>query len=232
MEGVVVFAKGRALERLRAFDLAAEEYRLAAELDRELAVEAGRSADLCEALDDTTRLGINLDVLADQVGIDSDANNALAGFEQQSGRLESLERVAEGTHHVYVVREELERTDMARAEYFLGHAADPSRTATSVPPASSQRLVTSAPGTARTATATSSRVAELYEDLAVEYVDAYPPESLEFDPVRFQELIEATSRLYEVVAGQDGKPEKLEAARRLEAFLAFALRVDRDRFMP
>jgi len=50
--------------------------------------------------------------------------------------------------------------------------------------------------------------------------------------VRFQELIEATSRLYEVVAGQDGKPEKLEASRKLEAFLAFALRVDRDRFMP
>ena len=75
-------------------------------------------------------------------------------------------------------------------------------------------------------------MAEFYEELAVEYVDANPPESLHFDPVRFQELIEATSRLYEVVAGQDGKPEKLEAARKLEAFLAFALRVDRDRFMP
>jgi len=73
-------------------------------------------------------------------------------------------------------------------------------------------------------------MAELYEELAVEYVDAHPPESLKFDPVRFQELVDATSRLYEVVASQDGKPEKLEAARKLEAFLAFALRVDRDRF--
>ena len=87
MEGVIAFAKGRALERLRAFDLAAEEYRLAAELDRELAVEAGRSADLCEALHDTTRLGVDLDDLADQAAIDSDPDSALAGFEQRSRRL-------------------------------------------------------------------------------------------------------------------------------------------------
>jgi hypothetical protein len=72
IEGVIAFGKGRALERLRAFDLAAEEYRLAAELDRELAVEAGRSADLCQALHDTTRLGVDLDDLAAQAGIDSD----------------------------------------------------------------------------------------------------------------------------------------------------------------
>ncbi len=230
MEGVIAFAKGRALERLRAFDLAAEEYRLAAELDRELAVEAGRSADLCEALHDTTRLGIGLDVLADQVGLDSDANSALAGFEQRSERLTSLERVAEGTHHVCIVREELERTDMARAEYFVAlRQILPDGDVRAA--AELQRLVTRH----RESKYTNRHIltmAEFYEELAVEYVDANPPESLHFDPVRFQELIEATSRLYEVVAGQDGKPEKLEAARRLEAFLAFALRVDRDRFMP
>ena len=230
MEGVIAFAKGRALERLRAFDLAAEEYRLAADLDRELAVEAGRSADLCEALHDITRLGIGLDDLADQAGVDSDADSALAGFERRSGRLESLERVAEGTHHVYVVREELERTDMARAEYFVAlRQILPDGDVRAA--AELQRLVTRH-RESKYINRHILAMAELYEELAVEYVDANPPESLHFDPVRFQELIEATSRLYEVVAGQDGKPEKLEAARRLEAFLAFALRVDRDRFMP
>ena len=230
MEGVIAFAKGRALERLRAFDLAAEEYRFAAELDRELAVEAGRSADLCEALQDTTRLGIDLDDLADQVGLDSDANNALAGFEQRSGRLESLERVAEGTHHVYVVREEIERTDMARADYFVAlRQILPDGDVRAA--AELQRLVTRH-RESKYINRHILAMAEFYEELAVEYVDANPPESLHFDPVRFQELIEATSRLYEVVAGQDGRPEKLEASRRLEAFLAFALRVDRDRFMP
>jgi hypothetical protein len=51
-----------------------------------------------------------------------------------------------------------------------------------------------------------------------------------FDPPVFQDLVDAASRLYEAVANQDGTAEKLEAARRLEAFLAFTLRVDRDRF--
>jgi len=230
MEGVIAFAKGRALERLRAFDLAAEEYRFAAELDREFAVEAGRSADLCQALHDTTRLGVGLDDLADQAGIDSDPDSALAGFEQRSGRLESLERVAEGTHHVYVVREELERTDMARAEYFVAlRQILPEGDVRAA--AELQRLVTRH-RESKYINRHILAMAEFYEELAVEYVDANPPESLRFDPVRFQELIEATSRLYEVVAGQDGKPEKLEASRKLEAFLAFALRVDRDRFMP
>ena len=61
-------------------------------------------------------------------------------------------------------------------------------------------------------------------------MDSRPPESLWFDPVVFQDLVDAASRLYEAVTNQDGAPEKLEAARRLEAFIAFTLRVDRDRF--
>jgi hypothetical protein len=43
-------------------------------------------------------------------------------------------------------------------------------------------------------------------------------------------MAEAAARLYEAVANQDGSSEKLEAQQRLEAFLAFTLRVDRDRF--
>ena len=39
-----------ALERLRAYDLAAEEYRLAAAIEPDLKVEALRSADLCDGL--------------------------------------------------------------------------------------------------------------------------------------------------------------------------------------
>jgi hypothetical protein len=63
-------------------------------------------------------------------------------------------------------------------------------------------------------------------------VDANPPASLGFDPPRFEELVDAASRLYESVANQDGAPEKLEANQKLESFLAFTLRVDRDRFTP
>ena len=75
-------------------------------------------------------------------------------------------------------------------------------------------------------------LARLYEDLAFEYVEVNPPQGLLFDPARFQELVDAASRLYETVAELDGRSEKIEASRRLEAFLAFALRVDHDRFTP
>jgi hypothetical protein len=74
------------------------------------------------------------------------------------------------------------------------------------------------------------QLANLYVALAEEYVAAVPPSSLGFDPPRFQELVDVATQLYQAVSVQDGTPEKLEAARRLEAFLAFALTVDRDRF--
>ena len=72
--------------------------------------------------------------------------------------------------------------------------------------------------------------ANLYAELAHEYVIARPPESLSFDPPLFRELVDGATQLYEAVAHQDGTPEKLEAARKLEAFLAFTLQVDGERF--
>ena len=69
-------------------------------------------------------------------------------------------------------------------------------------------------------------------DLALDYVAQHPPEGLEFDPGAFRDLVDSGSRVYEMVAARDGAPEKIEAARRLEAFLAFALSIDRDRFTP
>ena len=75
-------------------------------------------------------------------------------------------------------------------------------------------------------------LADLYRTLAEEYVLEHPPESLRFDPAHFEELVASGARLYESVSNQDGAPEKIEAAQRLEAFLAFTLRVDRDRFSP
>jgi len=75
-------------------------------------------------------------------------------------------------------------------------------------------------------------LADLYSDLAIEYVEDHPPESLTFDPVEFRDLVDSGARLYEMVAARDGTPEKLEASRRLEAFLAFSIGIDRDRFTP
>ena len=74
------------------------------------------------------------------------------------------------------------------------------------------------------------RLGELYDTLAREYVAANPPEGLRFDPPAFEELVDSAARLYEAVANQDGATERIEAAQRLESFVAFTLRVDRDRF--
>ena len=228
MEGVVAFAKGRALERLRAYDLAAQAYRISAELDPALAAEAGRSADVCEGLQTAAGLSVSLDDLAAQDGLPLDPDAVLERHDAATTRLERLLQVTQGTHHAHVVREEIERADVARAEYFV--ALRQVLPEGDVRAAAELQRVTARHPDSKYASRHVLALAELYESLAVEYVDANPPESLGFDPVRFQELIDATSRLYEVVASQDGKPEKLEASRRLEAFLAFALRVDRDRF--
>ena len=73
-------------------------------------------------------------------------------------------------------------------------------------------------------------LADFYAGLAEEYIAKHPPESLRFDPPAFEELVSSAARLYEAVANQDGATERIEAAQRLEGFLAFTLRVDRDRF--
>ena len=151
-------------------------------------------------------------------------------FDEHAGALELVAESVKDTHYAFVVQEEIERVDVARADYF----------------AALRRLLPDGDGRAaaerqRVAmrhhdSKSSSRhllaLAGLYADLAEEYVDANPPESLRFDPARFQELIDTAARVYEMVATRDGTPEKIEASRRLEAFLAFALRVDRDRFTP
>jgi tetratricopeptide (TPR) repeat protein len=232
LDGVIAFAKGRALERLRAFDLAADEYRLAAEIDPELEIEALRSADVCDGLAAAASGSVGLDELSDpERGLGGeDPDSLLAHFDERSAKLEVLAEASQGTHHEFVVREEIERADVARARTFvaLRKALDEG----DVRAASELQRVVVRHRDSKNASRHLLALAEFYEDLAVEYVEAHPPESLTFDPVRFQELIDAASRLYEMVAGRDGTPEKVEASRKLEAFLAFALRVDSDRFTP
>jgi hypothetical protein len=234
MGGVIAFAKGRALERMSAYDLAEEEYLLAADNDPVLKIEALRSADVCAALGEAIHIGPPIDEIeaGDTVlrvsNVDPEA--VLANFEERVAKLEELGEAVAGTHHYYIVEEEIERADVARAQYFAGLRkilVDGDVRAV----AESQRVVVRH-ADSKNLNRRLLALADLYADLAVEYADANPPEGLTFDPARFQELIDAGTRLYEMVAHQDGTPEKLEASRRLEAFLAFALAIDNDRFTP
>jgi tetratricopeptide (TPR) repeat protein len=234
MQGVIAFAKGRALERLRAYDLARDAYLLAAEADPVLKLEALHSADVCTALHEAIRIGSSV---AEGAGEDSalrvtsaTPEEVLARFEKRVAKLEELGEVVAGRHQFYIVQEEIERADTARAHYFVGLRkvlVDGDVRAA----AEAQRMVMRH-ADSKNLNRHLLALADLYVDLAVEYADANPPAGLTFDPARFQELIDAGTRLYEMVANQDGTPEKLEASRRLEAFLAFALAIDHDRFTP
>jgi hypothetical protein len=222
LDDVIAFAKGRALERLRAFDLAATSYRHAAERPGELAAEAERSAALCDALQEARGLAATPD--------DADLETRLAALERRRARLSELLPQVGATHYRAVVEEEIEHTDVARARLLVS-------TRDLVPDGdvralgALQQLVVDH-RESKNANAHLMSLADLYAELAHEYVDAHPPASLEFDPPRFEELVDAAARIYGSVSNQDGAPEKLEAGQKLEAFVAFTLRVDRDRFTP
>lgn len=232
-DGVIAFGKARALERLRAYDLAAGQYALAAERESELAAEARRSAALDAGLAEARAIRIvpepatAQDAASMQIAAPAEV---LAHYEQRVALLDTLAREARGTHHEAIVREERERADLARARYFVAARTlleDGDVRAV----AELQRVATLHPDS-RHEPRHLLELADLFATLSDEYVEAHPPESLGFDPAEFRDLVDSAARLYEMVAARDGTPEKLEASRRLEAFLAFALGVDRDRFSP
>ncbi len=233
MDDVIAFARGRALERLRAFDLAAASYGVAAKIEGPLQSDARESQAICEALVEAA------EIRPDEAPIPKESGAAPQAVERAAvvalfGRrvvfLEALLGDAEGTHYAFVIREEIERAEIRRARFLRDTRrlyADGDVRAL----AALQQLVSSH-RESKNANRHLLALADLYAELAVEYVESHPPEGLRFDPPRFEELVEAAARLYEAITNQDGAPEKLEAARRLEAFLAFTLKVDRDRFSP
>ncbi len=221
LDDVIAFAKGRALERLRAFELAATSYRSAAEAGGPLRDEALASAALCEAIEAANRVGVLPD---------GDLDARLAALDERGAELAKLEDRAAGSHYAAVLREEREHAQMQRAQLVVAaRALTPDGDLRAL--AALQQLVVDQ-RESKLANRHLLTLADLYAGLAREYVDARPPASLGFDPPRFEELVDAAARLYESVANQDGAPEKLEASQKLESFLAFTLRVDRDRFTP
>jgi hypothetical protein len=231
-DDVISFAKGRSFERLRAFDLAAQSYRKVSEHTPELRREAKTSAALCDSLDEAARIGFD----AARPPEDSetvappprDEKGVVEASEQRIALLEALLPQTEGTHYVAIIKEEIERADMARAGFFVASrrlVPDGDVRALS----EQQRLVLRN-RESKLANTHVLGLADLYAALADDYVKSHPPEGLLFDPPTFQELVEAASRLYQSVAAQDGTPEKMAATQRLEAFLAFTMKVDRDRF--
>ena len=232
LDGTIAFAKARSLERLRAYDLAAEHYRKAAQTSPRLEAEALQSAQVCEDIQRALAVGIDLpDPLSQsdaQKSLPPDAEKVVADLDARGARLSALIDNHPKSHYVFILREELERADVVRAHYFV--ATRHTRPGGQIRAVSEVQRVASRHAASKNSRRHLLDVADFYALLAEEYARANPPETLRFDPVVFQELVDAASQIYQSVAAEDGTPEKLEAARRFEAFLAFTLQVDRDRF--
>ena len=234
MSGVIAFSKGRALEQIRGYDVAAMQYREAARLDEELAAEALRSAKVCDGLAEARQIGLQpvdpLDPDPEPLLLPAviDADWVVTVMDQRTALLSYLLEENRDNHYEAVIREEIERGEEIRASWFEQHRYDlPNGQVRSI---SELQRVVSRNAASKEYLRHMLRLAELYDILAHEYVEAVPPVSLDFDPARFQDLVDPAVHLYESVASNDGSTEKLEASRRLEAFLAFTLVVDRDRF--
>jgi len=214
MSDVLLFAKARSLERITEYELAAENYARVEELDSTLSEPAELGREVCE------KIGLAR-ALEPDVGVE--AERALDVFNERRELLLDLQRQVGESHFRYVVAEELERTDEEQAEYFAARQMlDPTLDAFALQ--QFQQLVADHPRSKQRNHHLLS-LADLYADLSERYVDDHPPESLAFDPIAFEEYSLGATRLYEAVSLQDGAVEKLEASRKLEAFLAFKLGV-------
>lgn len=228
LDPVIAFSKARALERLRAYDLAAQHFDRARG-NETLRADAERGARLNAAIAQALRVGLDLhDPMSGDAVLPVDPDDVVAGLDTRISQLAALLRDDPPPPYPAILREEIERADVTRARYFTAmRQVLPDGNLRAV--AEWQRVL------ARHESSKLERrhmieTANLYAALAREYVIAKPPESLDFDPPMFRELVDGATHLYEAVAHQDGTPEKIEAARRLEAFLAFTLQVDSERF--
>lgn len=228
MQDVIQFSKGRALERLRAYDLAAASYRDVPDFGGELEMDARRSAALCDALAEASALGMGPEPQETGAPVQFDPDEILQAYELRVALLQALAEDTAGSHYEFVIQQEVEQADVDRAQRFAevrGVLPDGDLRAL----AELQRVVVRH-RESKLANRHLLELADMYAELAEEYVEEQPPEGLYFDPPAFEELVDSASHLYQAVANQDGTTEKLEAQRRLESFLAFTLQVDRDRF--
>ncbi len=215
---VVWFTKARALERIGEYDLAMRHYARVTELDSELADAARAGRDVNARLSGARALAPPTRATAEE------AVNAHA---RQREELEALRAEVATTHWRYVVDEELERVDAFEASTLAAHAAlDPGYGTAALQ--SAQSLV-QAHRQSKYHNRHLLALGDLYAALSRSYAQRFPPPSLGFDPATFDEYAHGATRVYEVVAQQDGTVEKLEGAHKLEAFLGFTMQVYEER---
>ncbi len=211
---VILFAKARALERLAEFEVAGQYYKRVTDLDSPLRAAARIGEQVCKHLN-------NAAAMQPESGIDP--SRAMALYDKRRALLEKLVTEVKDTHYEIVALEELERADRERAEHF-GARARLDSWLEIVALQQYQHLV-QRHKLSKFRNRHLLDLGDLYAALSREYVQRNRPSSLTFDPATFDEYSFGATRLYESVTQQDGAIEKIEASRKLEAYLAFTLQV-------
>ena len=216
---VLWFSKARALERLGEYELATLHYERVSQLDSELAEPARRGYAVCRRL--------ALATAPDKLPVERTPQQVADRWTERRKQLEELRSDVAGEHWRYVVEEELERGDVAEAAYFASQAAiEPKLEATALQRA---QQVVEVHRESKYKNRHMLALADLYAELSRRYARNTPPTSLAFDPATFDEYAEDATRIYEIVAQQDGSVEKLEAAHKLEAYLGYMLQVHEEK---
>jgi len=218
LQDSIWFGMARSAERIGEYEVASKLYAKVAALTSELAEPARAGRDICNKLRDTSTL---------EPKPDAPPQRALEAFGSRIAKLEKLLEEVKDTHFVFIVREEIERADLARARYF-GARRRLERQLDTPALEAYQELVKNHPDS-KNRNRNLLELGRVYEELARDYVYGCPAVALCFDPATFDEYTLGASRIYEAVSQQDGAVEKIEAGRRLEALLAFILQVYDDK---
>jgi tetratricopeptide (TPR) repeat protein len=215
---VVWFTKARALERIGEYDLAMRHYARVTEFESELADAASAGRDVNARLAGARTLAPPAEATAEE---------AAAAYTRQREDLQALRVDVASTHWRFVIAEELERVDAADAATFAAHAALDARYEAAALERAQALVQTHRES--KNHNRNLLALGDLYAAFSRRYAQRFPPPSLGFDPATFDEYAHSATRVYEVVAQQDGTVEKLEGAHRLEAFLGFTLQVYEER---
>jgi len=218
LQDVIWFAMARSAERMTEYDLASKLYLKVANLSSELSEASRQGTEICAELARAADL---------EPRPEDSPQQALDVYANRLAILDRLLPNVKESHFEYIVREERERADRARARWF-GARRRLDRGLDTTALQAYQQLVQNHPES-KNRNRNLLELAVFYEELARDYVQRCPAISLCFDSATFDEYTFSASRIYESVSQQDGSIEKIEAARKLEALIAFILQVYDDK---
>lgn len=212
---LLAFVRGQAYEKLRNYEQAMEHYRLVSQSQNGLSRQA---ATALEALSRFQALK--------QTPIDAPTPvTYLQALDQQIAAWQELQHQYDGTPYEILAREEEERVDYAKVAFLELNRHRLEDGNESVVLAYSQLITKHQESKNRPRY--QIQFGDFYFTLAREYVAQHDPQSLQFDPLTFEELGRAALRLYAVVAQEEGTLEKHEARGKLEALQAYMARIGR-----